>query len=851
MIAGHDCLPHRRYYMCVSRPASLIPVLLLASLCIRAADLRDAVAALQRGDWPTAEQKLRAELAIHPDEAEAISLLGVALDNQRKFPEADEVHRKALAKAANSTDVLDGILRNYGNHLLLTGDMKGAHDAFLRAVALNPQDDYVNLQLAQAAVSSRNGEEALQYLDKLPVAQRDAPNVAIYRLIALDQSGKRTEADTLFGHLLSGAGKNADLSAFLGGKLAQAGELDRAETLLTGALASDPANFSLLYELGVVASRAGHDERAREVLEKALRQQPQSVDVLYALAFVYSSTKQSEQAVRLLAQAARLAPQRADVQELLAVTTGDIHAYEDSMAAWERYVVLAPNDDAGRRERGFAKANIKQAEAGLADLEWYVARHPDDPTGLFELGVSESVDDPEKGLATLDKAVALKPDSVEARSARGALNYQQGKAEAALADLEFAAANRPDSAMILDRLGQTYLLLDRLTDALRVLRRASELAPGDAKTQLHVANALAQAGQTDESKIFMNRYRELGGAASVPARGVIDYLSLTPEQQHAAFRARLEKGIADHPEDGKTQVLYLKFLIGDGLTDQAAARARKILAMKPGAIFLADAGRAMLTARQYPIAKELLEQAAAADPYAGVDLDLAIAGFHTDGPAAGLQRLDKVAASARGGDYYLARAQMLDAGGKGDDAIQAMLLAVKAEPGRPDLYWRATVLMVKNRRAADALQLLDRAAQALPQEAQIPVIRATVLELAGKTDDAQQLLNDAQHRWPEVAAVWVAQGIILAAHQHAEEARKALDTAVGLGAHSAETYYALADSQFRTGHAAEAISEALKLVPDDVRFQALAAAIERKDSAARIDPVDPTKLFLTRPPQDW
>ena len=67
----------------------------------------------------------------------------------------------------------------------------------------------------------------------------------------------------------------------------------------------------------------------------------------------------------------------------------------------------------------------------------------------------------------------------------------------------------------------------------------------------------------------------------------------------------------------------------------------------------------MLAAHQYPIAKDLLEQAAASEGATGLDLDLAAALFHTAGAAAGLQQLDKVPASARGGDYYALRAQML------------------------------------------------------------------------------------------------------------------------------------------------------------------------------------------------
>ena len=302
-----------------------------------------------------------------------------------------------------------------------------------------------------------------------------------------------------------------------------------------------------------------------------------------------------------------------------------------------------------------------------------------------------------------------------------------------------------------DRLGQAYLLLERLPEGLRVLRKAAELAPSEAKIQLHVANALAQSGQTAESKIFMNRYKELGGSAAVPARGVMDYLNLTPEQQHAAYRARVEKALADHPDDAAMQTAYLKLSIGDGQMEQAAATARKITGMKPGAIVLADAGRAMLAAQQYALAKELLNQAATADPAAGVDLDLALASFHTDGPAVGLQGLDHVPGDARGADYYVSRAQMLDASGKSDGAVAAVKQAVQTDPARVDLYWQASVLMLHNHRGADAAALLDQTAKTLPDEAQILVLKAVVLDLSGKAGDAQTLLSEAQHRWPEAA----------------------------------------------------------------------------------------------------
>ena len=80
----------------------------LAALCV-AADLapgvREAAAALQRGDFPAAETRLRAELKLRPNDVAALSLLGVALDNQRKFSEAESVTRVLTACTSNSARI--------------------------------------------------------------------------------------------------------------------------------------------------------------------------------------------------------------------------------------------------------------------------------------------------------------------------------------------------------------------------------------------------------------------------------------------------------------------------------------------------------------------------------------------------------------------------------------------------------------------------------------------------------------------------------------------------------------------------------------------------------------------------
>ncbi len=796
----------------MTRYASLLVVAAASTLVplAHSADdpaLREAAAALQRGDPARAESLLREELKTHPHDADVLSMLGMALDARGNLKEADPFYQKALAAAPRSAPVLG----RYANHRLAAGDDQGAHDAFERLVALDPGDAYANLGLARLALKNKDADharEALRYLDRLPAAMNGALEIAVPRLIALDRTGDTAAAEALLARISEAAKNDAKLSSSIGWTLARADQFGQAEIFLTQALAGDPSSFQLLYDLGVVSLYAKHYDRAREVLEKAVRQQPKNADALYSLAFVYSSLKQPEAALRLLAEAAKIAPQRADVQRLIAVTTGELQANEDSAAAWDRYAALEPKDDTARRERGFARIHMRQFDAGLADLEWYIARHPDDPVGYYELGLAQSMNDPTKGLSNLDKALQLKADFVEARSARGALYYLQGKPEAAIPDLEAAVKSQPDNGLILDRLGQAYRALDRLDDSIRTLRKASELAPDEPTIVLHLANALAEAGKDSESTALMGRYRQMRPTQA--PRDLMRYLSLTPEQQRADYRVRVEKAVKENPGDANALLHYLKLALEDRQTEQAVSAANSLAALSASPAILADAGRAMLEARQYGAARDLLERAAAASPAAGLELPLAIAAFHSAGASAGLKLMERVPEAARNADYYLALAQMRDAAGREADALSAIDRALAAAPNRVEIYWQKVVFLKREGHVREALDLLDRAAKELPQEPVVPVLRAVLME----SEEGRRLLEEARRRWPEAPSVWVAEGLILAAHGDTVQARRALESAVSLGAQSSEVSACLAS--LKEGKA-----------------------------------TDQTRLFFIRPPQEW
>ena len=119
---------------------------------------------------------------------------------------------------------------------------------------------------------------------------------------------------------------------------------------------------------------------------------------------------------------------------------------------------------------------------------------------------------------------------------------------------------------------------------------------------------------------------------------------------------------------------------------------------------------------------------------------MAIAVFHTEGPAAGLAELDKMPPPQRGGDYDLLRAEILDAMGKAEEAAAELDQAFGAAPTRPDVYFQTALFLIKHGRYQRALDFLSRGLQVAPDTPEFLVTQAASYAVLEQSDKAQQLL---------------------------------------------------------------------------------------------------------------
>jgi len=791
--------------------------------------------AFQLGKIAEAEQILKTALQNNPNDAQALGLMGVILDAQKRYDEAERSYTQALKLAAGSA----ALYNNLGNHYLARGIPDRARKSFLRVIAIDAHHPNANLQLAKSSVENKQGDEALRYLDHLPASEQSDAAVRLLRAQALYQAGQKEQAQSLLIEVQKVDPSDPRLVFSIGMVYVQWERFEEAEVTFTRALEMAPANFDVLYNLAVAATRAGHLDRAEDIFKVALKQRPEDADCLYGLARVYAQRGQDYAATSLLVKAQPLAPTRIDIPLFLAQLTERQGFLEDTAAAYDQYLKLRPGDDGARRERGFALARSGKIKEGLPDLEWYVQKHPKDAQGFYTLGVTIGLEDHARGLEYINKALNLDDSHLAARYVRAGLNLQDGKVAESVADLKLILKREPENGRVLSQLGQAYLLQDQPREACDLLKRAMDLAPQDPTVLFLYSRALRKAGRKEEAKEVQDRFSQLEPSQNRGKRpsGLVDYLSLSPGQQQAHYLAQLKSNLAANPKDAGLMLRLGKALIQQNRVAEALEIFRQLREVTSDPGLLAEAGAVLLEFEQYPLAEEFLRTAVIANPSASsARLDLVIATSHGKGPEMALVELEKMPIEQRQGDYYLLRAQLLDTLGRAEEASQALNQGFRAAPTRPDLYYQGALFLLKHNQPEEAHRLIQQALRMVPDASELLLIQAITLELLKKPEEAKSLLVKMQSRWPEWGMPYLIHGIILEIHLFSEEAKTQLNNAIVLGVNDPAAYYYLAlaiqhtDPEDTDG-IRKALDQAIKLNPEDPYIRSLAGknALTSKD----------------------
>ena len=289
---------------------------------------------------------------------------------------------------------------------------------------------------------------------------------------------------------------------------------------------------------GLVAMMLGHTDEAVDAYQTAIEYGEDPINNAGHLAQVYMRTFQFHEALGALNTA--LAEHPNHIGLLLARSSVNLELGQDeaSLADIERMMVIAPRDPGPYRNRAIMHINRGDFEAALADARSALERGSRDPIHLsFFEQAQEAVADEraarrlaeqldrlpagyERALKEYRESVRLRAYHYAALSASVALQDAEsadqraqalrnrsrayrmhGWVNAALDDLEAAAAEQPENVRLLLELADSLMSIPgRLEEARAYAARAHALSPRQLDTTLTLAMIEVEDGQFDAAR---------------------------------------------------------------------------------------------------------------------------------------------------------------------------------------------------------------------------------------------------------------------------------------------------------------------------------------------------------------
>ena len=356
-------------------------------------------------------------------------------------PKPDELRRvnDVFKKAAEHADDDPSVLKDVADYYAASQQLKEAIPLYLRVLELQPDDANAREKLASSFILTNQRAKAVEMLEQL--IKQHPEKYQPYDLLAqilddearsLQRAKHPDEAKAKFAKVVA----NYEQSLLINPN--RAGTYLRLAELLLGPI-KDPG-------------------RAVKILTEARRRFPGAPEIVYYLALSQREAKQIQQAVATFEEALHEAELDQDTEIVNAKFYFNYGATAEQAGLYEKAADLL------RKSIALDPANAAEAYNYLGYM-W----------GDHNMYLDEAED-------MIKRALQIEPDNGSYLDSLGWVEFRKGRFDQALADLLRAAKNMDhEDAVVFEHIGDVYLKLNRVPQALEAWQKALVLDPKNKK----------------------------------------------------------------------------------------------------------------------------------------------------------------------------------------------------------------------------------------------------------------------------------------------------------------------------------------------------------------------------------
>ena len=372
--------------------------------------LSQAFAHLQRDNFAEAERLATGVLALAPDRADALHLLGLVRRGQGRVAEAEQLYRRSIELDPSQP----AVHYNLGVLYRSTNRSAAAIPALREAVRLKPNYATAHLALGLALHDTANFAEAeKQYRQAL----RLQPNYLMARQslgAVLNELDRSKEAESVLRSALTAAGNDARQAAALevnlGVALQRQQKHEEALKLFDSAQARVPEIPHVDYNRGNSLQAKGLHAEALESYRKAVRREPLNMEAQHYLYQLRDRLADEENFLRSFDEAAQLHPQMGSLplnKGYFLLQAGD---YEAANEAFARAVPLLTGNVSPLDGQGLALARLGRFDEAIHAHETALRLEPENADALRNFGETLiRAGDAPKARTALEKSLTIEP----------------------------------------------------------------------------------------------------------------------------------------------------------------------------------------------------------------------------------------------------------------------------------------------------------------------------------------------------------------------------------------------------------------------------------------------------------
>ena len=352
-------------------------------------------------------------------------------------PKPDELKRtnEIFKKAAEHAGDDPAVLKEIADYYAASQQLKEAIPLYLRVLELQPDDANAREKLATGFILTNQRGKAVEMLEQ--IIQEHPEKYQSYDLLAqvLDDEARSLQRAN---RLEEAKAKFAKVAA------------NYEQSLLINP--NHPSTYLHLAELLLGPSRDA--DRAVKLLMEARRRFPGAPEIVYYLAIAQREAKQSQQAVATFEEALHEAQLDEDDEVINAKFYFNYGAAAEQAGLYEKAADLL-------------RKSIALDPANSAEAYNYV--------GYMWADHNMHLDEAE---AMIKRALESEPNNASYLDSLGWVEFRKGKFDQALSDLLRAAKTvERDDPVVFEHIGDTYLKLNRVREALDAWQKALVLDP--------------------------------------------------------------------------------------------------------------------------------------------------------------------------------------------------------------------------------------------------------------------------------------------------------------------------------------------------------------------------------------